>query len=353
MKKLYTTKKYKEWHKRKLKALNLRQQKKQRYYDSEKGTTGVTKFRGSSIVLPPIVAPSDFRLIENSDLCLLFFRNLRDNNNYNRHTNGRKFVSMTLKDVEKIDYATISLLTAVSDELKAQKVILRGDFPENQIPKDFLIDSGFLNHMYDKNNKRYPSKDKSEMIFFEKGCGTLSDKDNRKIGEMVKNVVLHLSGEKKHFNPVKTILLEICGNSIEHAYTTESRNWLLGIKYSENTVTFTVTDVGKGILQTLHRKFDLELRDKFLFKRDDEILMGAFDQKYGSSTLEENRNKGLPAIKDNFEKGTIHNLKVLTNNVILHFDKKYISRTFEKGSPRLKGTLYQWELIKECLERTQ
>ena len=45
----------------------------------------------------------------------------------------------------------------------------------------------------------------------------------------------------------------------------------------------------------------------------------------------------------------ITKLKVLTNNVILHFDSDGRSKTFEKGKPRFKGTFYQWEMTGECI----
>ena len=88
-----------------------------------------------------------------------------------------------------------------------------------------------------------------------------------------------------------------------------------------------------------------------MFKSNDEILKGAFDKKYGSTTKEDNRNKGLPAVKANFKQGTINNLKVLTNNVILHFDNDALSKEFEKGTPRFKGTFYQWEMTNDCLTK--
>lgn len=186
------------------------------------------------------------------------------------------------------------------------------------------------------------------MIFFEKGSGRLTENDSRKISLLVKNVVNHLTGHERHCLPMRTIILEICGNSIEWSGT-QSKQWLLGVKYEENEVIFTVTDVGKGILDTLYRKFSKKLFE--VFKSDDKILQGAFDKRYGSSTQEENRNKGLPAVKANFQKGTINNLKVLTNNVILHFDNDDNSRTFSFNQPRFKGTFYQWSMTNECLAK--
>jgi len=203
--------------------------------------------------------------------------------------------------------------------------------------------------MVNEKNQKFPKSKKSDLIFFEKGCGVLSFEDNKKISALVKDVVNHLTGENKYSLSVKTIILEICGNSIEWA-STENKQWLLGVKYETERVFFTVTDVGKGILETLYRKFTKRFFDTF--KTDDEILKGAFNKKYGSSTKELNRNKGLPAVKTNFEQGTINNLRVLTNNVALQFGDDSNSKTFGKGSPRFKGTFYQWEMTKECLNKS-
>ena len=86
-----------------------------------------------------------------------------------------------------------------------------------------------------------------------------------------------------------------------------------------------------------------------LIYSDVEILQNAFVKKYGSSTQEINRNKGLPAIKKGFDDGLLKDLKVLTNNVILHFDndKKSLSFIKQRG---FDGTLYRWSITKESLE---
>lgn len=202
--------------------------------------------------------------------------------------------------------------------------------------------------MVDGRNRKFPKTGKSKFIFFEKGSGTLSKEESMKITEMIKDVVEYLTGVKKNIKPLKSILLEICGNSIEHAKT-KDKQWLLGIKYLDKKVIFTVTDVGKGILETLFIKNIKIMSNLIKFRSKLEILNGAFTQKYGSSTKEDNRNKGLPAVKFNSDSGAIKNLIVLTNNVILHFEDSKKSTTFSSGTPRFKGTLFQWELTEECI----
>ncbi len=351
MKKLYSTSEHKEYTRRRniliARLANKRAEKQYTYaiYDR------VTKFKGDEFLNLVIPAPNDFRLFENTEQCLLFFRQIRDRNNHNsrRFKQGAGYVSISLKEVRTIDYATISILNAIGDDLNALDVTLRGDFPADKNCREFLIDSGFLDHVRDRFGRKYGRSNNSEMIFFEKGCGKLSNADNVRIAEGVKNVVQYLTGVRKHFNPVKTILLEICGNSIEHGYISNNRHWLLGMKYEADKVIFTVSDVGKGILETIYKKFLIELTEIITKPKRHEVLMGAFERKYGSSTQEENRNKGLPAIKEGYQNGKILNLKVMTNDVFLHFGNENTTRTFLRGTPRLKGTIYQWEVTKECI----
>jgi hypothetical protein len=351
MKKLYTTPEYKAYHKRRL--LNIEKKLRKAHLAElrakRKGKPKAKKkhqHQAHDIKLP-VIAPSDLRLIENTNKCLAFFRDLRSEEFRSKRGNIQ-FVILSLKEVTQIDYGTISILTAIGDDLKFKGVILRSFLPDNPHCKEYMIESGYLNNLYDDNGKPFPKAPKSELMFFEKGCGRLSDDESRKISLLIKKIVGHLTGVEKYCQPLRTIILEICGNSIEWSGT-DNKQWLLGVKYRDDRVIFTVTDVGKGILESLYRR--LTRRFFEAFKSNDEILKGAFDKKYGSTTKEENRNKGLPAVKANFNQGTINNLKVLTNNVILHFDNDTLSKVFENGTPRFKGTFYQWEMTNDCLKK--
>ncbi len=351
MKKLYTTAKYKAYQKRRLLKIEKKVRKENLAIERAKRNgkpkpKKKDKHQAHDIKLP-VIAPSDLRLIENTHQCLEFFRDLRSLDF--RSKRGKiQYVILSLKEVTQIDYGTISILTAIGDDLKFKGVIVKSFLPVNQQCKDYMIESGYLNNLYDDNGKPFPKAPKSELMFFEKGCGRLSEDESRKISLLIKKIVGHLTGVEQYCQPLRTIILEICGNSIEWSGT-DNKQWLLGVKYRDDRVIFTVTDVGKGILESLYRR----LTRKFFeaFKSNDEILKGAFDKKYGSTTKEANRNKGLPAVKSNFNLGTITNLKVLTNNVILHFDNDSLSKEFEKGTPRFRGTFYQWEMTNDCLTK--
>lgn len=354
MKKLYTEKDYKRYHKRKLKQdqVGKRKRKKVNFKQRSSLRKIVPSFSNSFTKKKKYnfatYAPKDFRLIENTEACLNFFREIRGSESVVHFVNDVKQVRISLKDVEKIDYAAISALTAISDDLNSRGIDVRGDFPTDLECRKYIIESGFLTNMVDDNNRKFPDFGKSKLIFFEKGSGKLSKSESKKISELIKDVVEELTGTRKNIKPIKTVLLEICANSIEHADTID-KQWLLGVKFAENKVYFTVTDVGKGILETLYISNKALISNLLKFNSKLDVLKGAFLQKYGSSTQEENRNKGLPSVRANFELGILNNLIVLTNNVILHFADLNRSTTFRKGGPRFKGTLYQWEMTKECI----
>lgn len=357
MKKLYINKDSKEFHKHRLLKIERKNRKKNKLHTQERKRRRrslelINEYHKNKHKLDPLptYAPRDFRLMKNTEDCLNFFRDVRAYKNINVLA-GKKRVVISLVDVEKIDYAAISALTAIRDDLKSRGIGMRGDFPRNVECKQYITESGFLSQMVDASNKEFPKTSKSEFIFFEKGSGILTKRDSKNISELIKDVVEHLTGTRRIIKPIKSILLEICGNSIEHAKT-KDRQWLLGVKYSEKRVYFTVTDVGKGILDTLFIKNYYTIANLARGKRGLDILKDAFNRKYGSSTQEENRNKGLPAVKYNSDIGTIKNLIVLTNNVILHFEDEDKSLTFSSGTARFKGTMYQWELTEECIINT-
>lgn len=360
MKKLFATIEYKRKNRRRLLALVKKRQKEKRRkkpylrlvslnfhepLDIEKKKEGYKRIR------PAISAPSNFQFIENTEECLKFFSAIRSSKNCSVIKTS-KFIQISLTDVEKIDYPTINILIAISRELGNRKVNLQGNFPNDIDCRNMMIEAGFLNYMYNNKNQRYAKAAKSDTFFFKKGQGTLSNDDNMNISHVIKKTVRHLTGVEKPNTVIKSLLLEICGNSIEHA-NSKGRQWLLGVKYEKDKVIFSVTDVGLGILETLYKKFRILIEDNITFKSNLDVLKGAFNKKYGSSTQEPNRNKGLPSIKFNSENKVLINLIVVTNNVILHFDNDIASKTISGNIPQFRGTMYQWELTKQSILKAE
>jgi hypothetical protein len=115
----------------------------------------------------------------------------------------------------------------------------------------------------------------------------------------------------------------------------------------EKSVTFTMTDVGYGILKTLNRKFHMLIKEHVSLKTDIEILHYAFHKKYGSKTEDINRNKGLPLILSRVNNNYVSEMKVITNNVILHLSNYDNSSLLKKSLP---GTFYSWKVDTKNIE---
>ncbi len=334
--------KSKKWYDKRSKkiASSIKRSKK---YDPDSRPIYKRQFLSEYIKADIVVAPENICLFSKTGLSLQFFKKLRQLQSISKI--GRScFVQMDLSKVKFFDYSSICVLIAISQDLKSKKINLRGNFPKDKDCRQNLIESGLLTFMYDNDGKRFPKSKSSDLLFIEKGSKRLTRNDNIRISKTISQVVEYLTGTTGHLPKLRTVLLEICGNSIEWGGT-QNNQWLLGVRYIDDKVIFTVTDVGKGILKTLNRKFGRKLRDAFGLKNDGDILKGAFEKKYGSRSQKVNRNKGLPSIKRASEDDIISNLKVITNKVLLDYSNGIRCQLLE--STEFKGTLYQWELTSQ------
>lgn len=291
-------------------------------------------------------APENFCFVDNTEECLLFFQNARDSN-YIINYGKKKYIQFDLKKVSKIDYGTICVLKAILYEMEHNNIDVRGSFPENIECRKFISDSGFLSLLVDEKGRKFRKVKKSEIVFFQKSDDEFSDEEMRKLGDKIKMIMAHFTGVEKHNQSLRSVILEICGNSIEHSESLNN-HWVIGFHFSADKVEITITDIGRGILETLFRKFGQKIMELLTIRNDLNVLKGAFIRKYGSRTLEENRNKGLPMIMKTNEDNRIQNLVVITNNVILRFNDEDSSRIFQKDL-KFFGTFYQWEINRSCL----
>lgn len=79
-----------------------------------------------------------------------------------------KFVVLNLKNVTQIDYGTISILTAISDELKFKKIIVRTFYPDDLECRKFIYESGYYNHQYDEHRNPSPKHQNQICCFLKK-----------------------------------------------------------------------------------------------------------------------------------------------------------------------------------------
>lgn len=291
-------------------------------------------------------APSNLALFDNTDVVIAFIESLKA---YRDLGYIYKKVIIDLSKVTKICVGSVNMLLSIVKELGIYGVSVGGNLPEDLTCNAVILKSGYLEHMANVSSslKQSMSIHKSDNMILMKG----SDKtENAEVGKCIKKAIKQITGEETHYPPVYTIVQEMNGNSVEHAYIKEKKHWLLGINYIEdrNKVAFTFTDNGLGILGRLERKFSKKVFETLKLTTNPEILKGVFDKKYNSRFKKQiNRNKGLPVIKKTQEDGRISNLQVIANNVYLSLDSK---KSIQLGSS-FSGTFYYWEVDAENVKK--
>lgn len=304
--------------------------------------------RNSKILLKaPIPAPRNFSFLTNQDQCLLFFNQIRMKD---RHSiiRGRYIMRISLSRVEQIDFATISILKSIFEESKYYGIRFSGTMPKNKDCKDFLMDSGFLNSLYDEKMELIQIPSNGKHFSFKKKAGKLTDSDVESFEKLSDEVYQHLTGKVGYCDELITLLKEIGGNAIEWS-DSYNNQWQIGVYFLVDKVVFNVVDLGKGILESLYVSDKLKLIDYFLFRDSLDTLERAFERKYGSVSQEINRNRGLPSIKRIFKDKKISNLLVASNNVFLDFENSGKSINFKGDTLVFMGSFYQWEISKSCI----
>ncbi len=337
-KKRYSSLKHKKELKRR-KEINFRKNNRGTIYSTR---TKVHLHRGV-VVKDKIIAPKDLRFIQNPSHSLVFFNKLRNRNNISEYNRSRH-IEISLYSVEQIDFATISILKSIFGEYGHLGVSIRGNYPKDTTCKQNLIDAGFFKDMTDrKGHDIITVKTDGDHHKFKKASGKIKHQQLQVIEKISEEAYEHLHGNAGYFDDLETVLKEIGGNAIQwgRAFNME---WQIGILKSNKKVTITVTDLGRGILDSLYISNKLKLIDWFFMHNRLDVIIRAFERKYGSYTQEPNRNLGLPMIKYFFDTNFLKNLYVCSNEAFVDFGNRGNSRLLKNDFERFNGTFYQWEL---------
>lgn len=289
------------------------------------------------IILPTISfeAPSDFSLLRTPENVIAFINNV---NRTVRKSNFKCQVSVDLANVIETDNEAIGLLLTLVNALARHNVRSFGNLPKDDNAYNIFISSGFLDRVKSLQGMRGETKD---TFIVQRG---FSQPETELVSREVKKIMSYLTGEWNKYSPLYTLINEVIFNSIEHANQRDSdKNWILAVHYAENHVRLMIADIGKGIMDTLRKRMAQSVRDTVTLKNEVDVLYDLFDRKYQSSTFEENRNQGLPKIKELYDKRYISNLCVITNKVMLDFNG-INSRVLTNN---LQGTFYSLELNNE------
>ena len=320
----------------KKRSRNIANNNKKKSY-SEKKTNNRNYYQPPKRV--NITAMAEFSLLQHPENIITFIKDIDNAISKNRY----KIVELDISAVISIDIGCISILLAKINKLTQKNIQTICHLPKDPACKKMFFESGFSDHMRDLMGRKIFYSRKNNNLMVNRGFDKTS---NEKVGLAIRDTVKHLTGVENSFRPVYSIAQEMCANSIEHA-NEHNKNWLFSVWYKdENSVCFTMTDIGSGILGTLKRKFSQIIKELLLTDNQD-ILLRAFEKKYSSATKDINRNKGLPKIRNIASEQYIHNLVVLTNDVLLDLSNNANSKVLNK---KFEGTFYYWELNINCIE---
>lgn len=340
--------KHRQYELRRLRRLSRAKPRKKKFVAyhkaSEKTSNQLNKIQYQ------LKAPSDFRLLKNTEECVNFFKKVRSRNWAFINRFGIMELHIDLSGVQHIDFAATMMLDAVCDELAITEPLCNvfGNTPQRSECQRYLKESGFLNNKVDANGRLFPKENHCDNMKIERGSVRLKDEHVQKVVEIEKHICKHVTGTEgrlfRHIDMIK----EVCGNTVDWSGAVRDQ-WSYGVKFEEGKVIVVALDLGKGILESITRRFMDIVGDALTRKSHVDILEGAYNKKYGSTSKRRNRNRGLPLLKYCNEKGVIRDLTVVTNNVVLDFSNPSNCRTFFWNRKKaLQGTLYSWVIDGSC-----
>jgi hypothetical protein len=300
------------------------------------------RFKKKKDTLKLIEAKPNFTILEHINNVIDFVCELKS---YAYEFYAKRIVFLDLSRIEKIDIGAICIILSTVEELSKYSVQVKTNLPLDKNCRDQVVEANFIPHLRRLTHDIFTGTPRQKQLFLITGN---TKTEHKKIGSIVKQATQMITGKEKHYQPVYSLIQEINGNSIEHAYENKKDKWLLGINHDvvKNKVIFTFADNGQGILKTLKRKLGTRFFDSLQLKNNIDILKGAFDKKYSSRHEEQvNRNKGLPLLKKIKTKGQVNNLLVITNDVYLRLD----NNSSIALNTNFSGTFYYWELDAESI----
>ncbi len=296
-----------------------------------------------------VKAPPNLSLIKNPEAVIGFIKLLKAN------FLAKKKVYVILKDVTNIDYDAIVVLLSIMIRFKSQKIEFNGDFPDDPYCQQKLIDSKFLPNL----NKYLPDDDRYKLGDFNAIHTHAWKHVDSKLGAIIiERASQRIWNEKRRCQGVQRTFIELMQNTNNHATIGKpgDKHWWLSVNFDpyENKVCFSFVDFGVGVFESLNQKgkgskfFDWakKMASRFSYKNNAELLKLILEgDLHKTVTGEHYRGKGLPGIKEAFNRNQISNLCIITNDVLADVkNNNYImlNKNFE-------GTFLYWELNNQNL----
>jgi len=289
--------------------------------------------------------PLNFSIIDNPEETSSFFNNI-----INFITNKMNFGKKIFIDISQVSNLTIDALMyllAVVNNLNDNfnnRCRISGNAPEDQKVRKLFIESGFYDFVKHMNNIPLSKNNDTVQIMSGENC------DNSLAKRLCDFVCEKANIDIKYCRFLYTMIIELMSNTHKHAYPEEKGilypKWYCFAEYNkEDTVSFSFMDTGAGIPTTVRKSLVEKMAEKMnVLKPTEEnrYIVSALDGDFRTATLQDNRGKGLPKIREFCSARKIINLHILANRAdVKVFDFGYNSRDITTS---LCGTLYYWQI---------
>lgn len=292
-------------------------------------------------------APKNFSLLKYTEETIEFINIL--NEKYDKN----KKVYVNLQDVEYLDYSAVTVLLSVMFKFKSKGIEFNGNFPSIPELKTLLINSGFLKYLTKPigNRVEYSIGNQNQILT------RANKKVNPELGfAVMKEASNTIWGEPRTCKGLQRVLLELMQNTNNHADLSQkgTQHWWLSVNHNikDKKVSFVFVDYGIGIFESLKQKpsdnkwfgWAEKIKERLKYGSNEEILNLLLNgELHLTVTGQHFRGKGLPGVKQVFDRNQISNLHIISNDVYAGIPKK----RYKLLTNDFHGTFVYWEITKK------
>lgn len=245
--------------------------------------------------------------------------------------------------------ALMYLLTIIKNTRGKRKIPIawEGNLPADSDSKRMIHNSGYLRFMQ---TEKKPLTKTDEHIQIQTGQGyEYSDKATGESIDIRTKIVdftcEKLNKKKTEINFLMTMLTEMITNIKDHAYDAKENifdhKWYIFVENTEDRIKYTFMDNGLGIPTTIKKSAFEKLVDIVWEREYKYIESGISGLEKRSKTGQVERGNGLPSIYEQYMKGFVDKLIIISNKAY------YIESEPKDLRNSLNGTIFYWEIKKE------
>jgi hypothetical protein len=251
-------------------------------------------------------------------------------------------LNIDVSDVTQLCPDALLYTVATFDHYKqlGQSYKIRGNQPRNRVCKQLFEQSGFYEYL---SVAPYVPKQASNILTIERHSqvyGALASNLLRFCKENLPGADSMVS--KRNYRAI----LEMMGNTCEHAYHKHKLRWYMMAVYfpEEKAIRVAFLDNGLGIAATVHKNFPEQIREWFGIQKlkpsQSALILSALEGKLRTRTQDGFRGKGLPAIFQCYQEGTMRDLVIVSKRARLDFR----NGQFRDHRHTFNGTLFGWTI---------